>query len=233
MYQAFKRLFDIVASGIAILLLLPFALPVMLLLRLTGEGKIFYRQERLGYKNQKFSILKFATMLEDSLNMPGGEITLDKDPRITPMGGILRKTKINELPQLWNVFVGDMSIVGPRPLMRVSFDMYSPEVQEIVYESRPGLTGIGSLVFRDEAGLVKASGEDPRAYYRNVIYPHKGALESWYFKNRSTWTDIKIIILTAVSILFPGSSFASSAFQGLPELDARLNESPTPVQEGD
>ncbi len=231
MYQAFKRLFDILSSGAAILLLLPMALPVMLLLRLTGEGKIFYRQERLGYKNQKFKILKFATMLEDSLNMPGGEITLDKDPRITPMGGILRKTKFNELPQLWNVFVGDMSVVGPRPLMQVSFDMYSPDVQKVVYESKVGLTGIGSLVFRDEAGLVRASGEDPRAYYRNVIYPHKGALERWYFEHRSAWTDTKIIALTAISIVFPGSNLACSAFRELP--DFHLHEAQNPMQEGD
>ncbi len=225
MYQTFKRLFDIVCSGSAILLLIPFALPVMLLLRITGEGKVFYRQERLGYKQRKFNILKFATMLEDSLNMPGGEITLANDPRITPMGGFLRKTKINELPQLWNVFIGDMSVVGPRPLMQVSFDMYSPDVQEIVYESRPGLTGIGSLVFRDEAALVAASDEDPREFYKSVIYPHKGALENWYYLNKSFATDIKIILLTIAAIVSPKINLAESFFSGLPSLS--LN-SPTP-----
>lgn len=224
MYQTSKRLFDIVSSGVAIVLLLPFALPIMLLLRLTGEGKIFYRQERLGYRNRKFSILKFATMLEDSLNMPGGEITLDKDPRITPMGGILRKTKINELPQLWNVFAGEMSVVGPRPLMQVSFDMYSPEVQEIVYESKPGLTGIGSLVFRDEAGLAKASGKNPRSYFRDVIYPHKGAIERWYFENKSAWTDIKIIVFTAVCIIFPAFDGMHFAFRGLPRFNSLVEK---------
>lgn len=219
MYPLIKRVFDITSSAAAILLLLPFLLPIMLLLCLTGEGKIFYRQERLGYKNQPFKILKFATMLEDSPNMAGGEITLEHDPRITPMGGFLRKTKINELPQLWNVLVGEMSIVGPRPLMQVSFEMYSPDVQKVVYESRPGLTGIGSLVFRDEAALVKASGVDPRQYYRNVIYPHKGKVEYWYYEHRSLWTDAKVIVLTAISILMPSAKVADSAFEELPQFD--------------
>src|SRR5690606_18591410 len=97
-----------------------------------------------------FNILKFATMLKNSPHMPGGEITLRNDPRLLPLGGFLRKTKINELPQLLNVLRGEMSLVGPRPLMEVSFEMYPAEFQEVVYESMPGLTGIGSLVFRDE-----------------------------------------------------------------------------------
>ncbi len=231
MYQLIKRLFDIVSSGFAILVLLPFALPIMLLLFLTGEGKIFYRQERLGFKNKPFRILKFATMLENSPNMAGGEITLENDPRITPMGGILRKTKINELPQLWNVFRGEMSVVGPRPLMRVSYDLYTPQVQAIVYESRPGLTGIGSLIFRDEAALVEASGRDPREYYRNAIYPHKGKVEYWYFKHRSLWTDAKIIFLTAISIFAPSATFANKAFKDLPQFDP-VGESPR-LQEAD
>ena len=217
-YQRTKRLLDIAVSITAILVFLPFALPIMGLLRLTGEGKIFYAQERLGYKRKKFKILKFATMLEDSVNMPGGVITLTNDPRITPMGGFLRKTKINELPQLWNVLTGEMSIVGPRPLMQVSFDLYSPEVQAIVYESKPGLTGIGSLVFRDEAALAEASGMDPSVFYADVIYPHKGRLEQWYFENRSAGTDFKIIVLTFASLLWPARDY-SGYFDGLPLLD--------------
>ncbi len=224
MYAIAKRLFDIAVSASAILLLLPLLLPIVILLLLTGEGKVLYRQERLGYKNKPFKILKFATMLENSLNLPGGEITLKDDPRITPMGGFLRKSKINELPQLWNVLKGEMSIVGPRPLMPVSFMMYSPDVQLIVYESRPGLTGIGSLVFRDEVALVEASGKDPRTFYKNEIYPHKGALEQWYFENRSFLVDMKIITLTAICIIFPSIQIAESVFQGLPRFNTRKFE---------
>lgn len=218
MYLATKRLFDIVVSASAMALLLPFAIPLIIGLRLTGEGKIIYWQERLGYKQKRFHIAKFATMLQDSVNMPGGIITLTNDPRITPMGGFLRRTKINELPQLWNILVGQMSIVGPRPLMQVSFDMYTPPVQVVVYESRPGLTGIGSLVFRDEVALMEASGQDPDTFYAQVIYPHKGRLEQWYYENRSWGTDLKIIAFTAVSIVFPSWDAAASFFPDLPVL---------------
>src|SRR5690606_2286133 len=110
--------------------------------------------DRVGYKNKTFSIWKFATMLKNSPNMPGGLITTKKDPRITPMGGFLRKTKINELPQLINILKGDMSFVGPRPVMQKSFEQYPPEIQKIIYNVKPGLTGIGSIVFRDEEQLI-------------------------------------------------------------------------------
>ena len=116
---------------------------------MTGEGYVFYFQERVGYKNKLFDIYKFATMLKDSVNMKGGLITTKKDPRITSMGGFLRKSKINELPQLLNIFFGDMSVVGPRPVMQKSFDAYPEDVKQVIYDAKPGLTGIGSLVFRD------------------------------------------------------------------------------------
>ncbi len=210
-----------VAAGTAILVLLPLALPIMLSLRLTGEGKVLFWQKRLGYRQSPFWMLKFATMLEDSPNMPGGILTLSNDPRITPMGGILRKSKINELPQLWNVLVGEMSIVGPRPLLKESFDLYSPEIQAVVYESRPGLTGVGSLVFRDEVALTEASREDPDRYYADVIYPYKGRLEYWYYENRSLWTDMKILLLTGLALFFPRVDFANKAFKDLPTMQRR------------
>ncbi|MDA8859511.1 sugar transferase, partial [Flavobacteriaceae bacterium] len=119
MYCVFKRIFDILSSGIAIIILIPLLIPVIIGLKLTGEGYIFYKQERIGYKNKPFLIWKFATMLKDSANMPGGIMTTKKDPRVTRMGGFLRKSKINELPQLFNIFFGHMSVVGPRPVMKV------------------------------------------------------------------------------------------------------------------
>lgn len=219
MYAFIKRSFDILASSIAILLLSPLLIPVMIGLKLTGEGYIFYGQERVGYKNKKFKIWKFATMLKDSPNMSGGIITTKKDPRITPMGNFLRKSKINELPQLFNIFLGDMSIVGPRPVMQVSFDAYPDHVQKVIYNVPPGLTGIGSIVFRDEEELitqVKLNGGDTMHYYTNTIYPFKGELEKWYQQNAGIMVDIKVIFLTAWVICKPESDLIYRTFRTLP-----------------
>lgn len=219
MYKIFKRLCDIIVSGICLLILSPLLIPVMIGLKLTGEGYIWYLQERVGYENKKFNILKFATMLKDSPNMSGGVITTKKDPRITPMGGFLRKSKINELPQLINIFKGDMSVVGPRPVMQVSFDAYPEEVQRVIYNVRPGLTGIGSIIFRDEEELITAvrdKGEDTWDFYKNKIYPFKGEVEKWYQENQGFITDLKIIFITAWVILLPKSEIVYKAFKGLP-----------------
>lgn len=159
-------------------------------------------------------------MLKDSANMPGGIMTTLKDPRITPMGGFLRKSKINELPQLFNIFLGDMSIVGPRPVMKISFESYPKDIQKVIYNVKPGLTGIGSIIFRDEEQLitqVKESGGDVWAFYKGTIYPFKGELEIWYQNNKSISTDIKLIILTAWVILFPNSRIYESWFKDLPK----------------
>ena len=173
MYKYLKRFFDVVCSLLAILVLLPFMLPIIILLLLTGEHYIFYRQQRVGYKNKIFYIWKFATMLKNSPNMGTGEITLRKDPRLLPMGNFLRMSKINELPQLINILTGDMSVVGPRPLMPVSFKRYTSRVQEVIYNSKPGLTGIASLIFRDEEALVSNSSLPPAEFYDTYIFPYK------------------------------------------------------------
>lgn len=220
MYLFFKRLLDILCAGIALLILSPLLIPVVIGLKLTGEGYIWYLQERVGYKNKLFHIYKFATMLKDSPNMAGGIITTKKDPRITPMGGFLRKSKINELPQLINILTGDMSIVGPRPVMPQSFEAYPEEIQAIIYNVKPGLTGIGSIIFRDEEELitqVKDRGGDVWDFYTNTIYPFKGRLEQWYQQNRSFSTDMKLIILTAWVILSPNSQLMYKWFKDLPE----------------
>lgn len=220
MYIVFKRTCDIVLSGILILILSPLLIPIMIGLKLTGEGYIFYKQERVGFKNKNFFILKFATMLKDSPNMAGGVITTKKDPRITPMGGFLRKSKINELPQLFNIFLGDMSVVGPRPVMPISFNAYPDQVQKVIYNVRPGLTGIGSIIFRDEEELiteVKNNGGDTWDFYKNKIYPFKGQLEEWYQGKQSFWTDLKLILLTAWVIVKPDSELTYKWFDDLPK----------------
>lgn len=217
MYSIIKRLFDILFSLLAIILLLPILLPIMLLLRLTGEGYIFYYQKRIGHHAKPFDIWKFATMLKDSPNLGTGLITLRKDPRITPMGGFLRKTKINELPQIFNVLRGDMSFVGPRPLVDKNFIAIDPKIKEKIYSNKPGITGIGSIVFRDEEKLLSETKLPPDQYYNDVIMPHKAALELWYGEHVSFVTDLKILILTALVILLPENKLYATWFKDLPK----------------
>lgn len=220
MYPLIKRFFDILSSMIALVILSPLLIPIAIGLKLTGEGYIWYLQERVGYKNKIFSIYKFATMLKDSPNMAGGLITTKRDPRFTPLGGLLRTTKINELPQLINILKGDMSVVGPRPVMQKSFDAYPVEVQKVLYNVKPGLTGIGSIIFRDEETLItdiKTRGEDTWEFYQNKIYPFKGEVELWYQQNQSFYTDIMCIFLTAWVIIFPKSELIYKIFTTLPK----------------
>jgi lipopolysaccharide/colanic/teichoic acid biosynthesis glycosyltransferase len=220
MYSIFKRLSDIVLSSILLIILSPLLIPIVIGLKLTGEGYVFYKQERVGFKNIKFNILKFATMLKDSPNMAGGVITTKKDPRITPMGGFLRKSKINELPQLLNILFGDMSFVGPRPVMPISFETYPEQVQKVIYNVKPGLTGIGSIIFRDEEELiteVKNSGGDTWNFYKNKIYPFKGELENWYQKNQSFIVDFILIFVTVYVILLPNSKIVNLVFKSIPK----------------
>lgn len=214
MYKLIKRITDILIAGIALILLSPILIPSIIILLFTGEHEVFYFQKRLGYKNRVFNICKFATMLKNSPNIGTGEITLRNDPRVTKFGKILRITKVNELPQIINVFKGDMSIVGPRPLMEVSFKQYPEAVQQKIYNSKPGMTGIGSLIFRDEEKLV-SDAPDPKAMYKN-IYLYKGQLELWYQDKASLYTDFMIIFLTAWSILVPHNNLTHKIFKDLP-----------------
>jgi lipopolysaccharide/colanic/teichoic acid biosynthesis glycosyltransferase len=219
MYKFIKRTFDIFLAFILMLILFPLLLPIIIILKLSGEGYVFYLQERVGYKNSKFLIWKFATMLKNSPNMGAGLITLKKDPRLLPIGGFLRTSKINELPQLINILLGEMSFVGPRPVMPKSFEQYPIDVQAVIYNVKPGLSGIGSIVFRDEESLITAYGEqggDTWEFYKTKIYPFKGKLEQWYQLNQSFSTDFKIIVLTIFVIVSPKSQIIYKWFKDLP-----------------
>lgn len=218
-YSFIKRSFDFIVSFIGLLVISPLFLVVMILLKFTGEGEIFYLQERLGRNNKPFYIYKFATMLKDSANIGNKALTVRNDPRITKVGRVLRMTKINELPQILNVLKGDMALVGPRPLLLRSFQNYTPEVQAIIYKNRPGITGIGSLIFRDEELLVtkyRDLGKDPKQYYRAYIFPYKGALEEWYFHNCSLSVDFKILFLTFWSLVNKDSQLVFKSLKNLP-----------------
>jgi lipopolysaccharide/colanic/teichoic acid biosynthesis glycosyltransferase len=218
MYLLVKRLLDVLAALLALCLLAPLLLPIMVALRLTGEGEVFYRQKRVGYKNRHFNIWKFATMLKNSPNMGSGSLTLRNDPRVTPLGSWLRRTKINELPQIFNLLNGDMTLVGPRPQMQVDFDAYSAEIQAVIYQLKPGITGIGSIVFRDEERLLSAPGRDPREFYVAHIAPYKGDVELWYQQHCSLWTDVQLICLTAWVVFNPDSMVHFRLFKDLPPL---------------
>ena len=161
--------------------------------------------------------MKFATMLKNSENIGSGTITLRNDFRVTKPGKFLRKTKINELPQLVNILFGDISVVGPRPLLKESFESYPAHVQKKIYFSKPGLTGIGSIVFRDEEDILSSlNDKDPHVFYNTVIAPYKGELELWYLKNKSFLTDFKLILVTAWVIFFPKSMIYQKLFKNLP-----------------
>ena len=216
MYNFTKRFFDLLLALVALLLTGWLLFICMIILLCSGEHYILYRQERIGYKNKKFVIFKFATMLLNSPNMGTGSLTVKNDPRVLPFGKFLRKTKINELPQIFNVFNGSMSIVGPRPQMEVDFYRFPKEVQDQIYNSVPGITGIGSIIFRDEEYYLSKPNIDVESFYVDCIAPYKGMLELWYLNNKNLWVDLKIVFLTAWVIVFPKSNLPYMMFENFP-----------------
>lgn len=188
-----KRLFDVVASGLGLLTLAPVLLLVAIWIKLDSKGPVFYRQVRVGYKNRDFRIFKFRSMRmgadKGSLVTIGG-----RDPRITRSGYFIRKYKLDELPQLINVFVGDMSLVGPRPEVRHYVDYWTPE-QMHVLDVRPGITDPASIKFRNENELM-GQAEDPEDYYINVIMQEKIKLYLEYVEKAGFWYDLKLIFKT-------------------------------------
>lgn len=179
-----QRFFDFVVSFVAIVILFPFLVACAIVLICTGEGDVLYRQVRVGRGRKKFNVYKFATMLRNSEELPGGTLTLENDPRVLKFGHFLRKSKINELPQLFNVLRGDMSLVGPRPLVPSGEENYSLEKSSLIRSVRPGLTGIGSLILRDEEAFYSHR-SDAFDFYKKCISPYKEALEVWYVNNIS------------------------------------------------
>jgi len=217
------RFFDILFSGIALVFLSPLLIPVVITLRLTGEGEVFFLQKRVGKDYKKFNLFKFATMLKNSPSMGTGTVTIKSDPRVLPVGRFLRKTKINELPQLLNIFIGDMSIIGPRPLTSETFEAYSNSTKNLIKQVRPGLSGIGSIIFRDEEEIMQGTNASVD-FYNNVIAPYKGELERWFVSNKSLYIYFLAIFITAWSVLIPSTKIAWKVFKDLPEPSTELKQ---------
>jgi lipopolysaccharide/colanic/teichoic acid biosynthesis glycosyltransferase len=196
-------------------------IPIMISLKLTGEHDIFYKQTRIGRNGNSFRVLKFATMFRDSPNMPGGLITAPNDPRLLPLGKFLRKTKINELPQLLNILIGQMSVVGYRPFAEKHYALYSDEVKQHINTIRPGLTGIGSIVFRNEEEILHSVPMQDY-FHDEVITPYKGKLECWYVKHQSIKNYFLIIFCTILAVLNIQNHLWKKLFKGLPETPEEL-----------
>lgn len=217
------RILDIIFSIIAITILLPIFIPIMIILKFTGEGEIFYIQNRIGKNEKKFGLIKFATMLKNSPNMKLGTITIKNDPRILKTGSFLRNTKINELPQIFNILIGDMSFIGPRPLTPESYNFYSDKTKLLISSIRPGLSGLGSIIFRNEEKILSLV-KNPKHFHKNVIAPYKGKLEEYYVKNKSIYLYLILIFFTVIIVLFPNNHFKKSLFKNIPQPNNKLEK---------
>ena len=218
-----QRFFDIFFSGIALVLLTPLLFPLMFILKATGEGEIFFLQNRVGRGGKYFKLYKFATMLKDSPNMGTGTVTVKNDSRVLPIGGFLRKTKINELPQLINIFNGDMSIIGPRPQTQRCFDAFPLRLQSEIIKVRPGLSGIGSIIFRNEEDMMHTN-NDPNEFYDHIVMPYKGTLESWYVSHQNISSYFSLIGLTIWVVLGLSSGLVWKLFKDLPPPPEELDK---------
>jgi lipopolysaccharide/colanic/teichoic acid biosynthesis glycosyltransferase len=205
-----KRLFDIVVSEILILLLSPFMILLALRIKLYDGGPVFYRGLRTGLGGKPFRIFKFRTMVLDAERF-GPSTTASNDPRITPIGRFLRRYKLDEIPQLFNVFLGQMSFVGPRPEVPSFTDLYTDE-EKALLSLRPGITDWASIWNRDEGAVIAASGiEDADAAYALLIRPTKLRLQLRYLRERSFWIDIKILFRTVAAVLDPAHDVSDIA----------------------
>ncbi|HRH28653.1 MAG TPA: sugar transferase [Aquabacterium sp.] len=194
-----KRLFDWILSSLGLLVLGPVLILVALAIKLDSPGPVFFRQERVGRWGHPFWIHKFRTMRHDPVGQ-GLQITVGQDARITRVGAFLRASKIDELPQLIDVWVGTMSLVGPRPEVPRYVAVYPPELRDKILSVRPGITDIASIEYRDESAVL-ARAADPEQAYLHEVLPHKLALSARYVDQASVWTDLQLILRTLLAIV--------------------------------
>lgn len=218
------RFFDILLSFVTLLALSPILLVICAALKATGEGEVFYRQSRVGLGGNNFYLIKFATMLKNSPALTTGTITLKDDPRILRFGKLLRATKINEIPQLINVIKGEMSLIGPRPLTPELFKAYNHEAMSKIQKMKPGLSGVGSIVFHAEEKFLQKSPKNSTLFYNEIIMPYKGLLECWYFENFSLKLYSQLILMTLLTIFFGSSDEMFSKYPSLPTPPKKLRQ---------
>tara|TARA_B100001287_G_C22640352_1_gene509806 strand:- start:18 stop:719 length:702 start_codon:yes stop_codon:yes gene_type:complete len=222
-YEFTSRLLDLLISFTLIVFLSPLFIFISLILKFTGEGEILYKQRRVGKDMNYFNLYKFATMLKDSPKLGSGELTQFDDPRVLPLGKLLRKTKINELPQLINVLLGHMSLVGPRPQTQRYFNLFNDHSRKYIAKMRPGITGIGSIIFRDEESIFKHA-KNPQNVDDNLITPYKGKLETWFYKNRTIRLYFLLIISTALILFFSKINLINYFYNNLPKMPKEISE---------
>jgi lipopolysaccharide/colanic/teichoic acid biosynthesis glycosyltransferase len=200
---AMKRLFDLVCCCVAVIVLLPLLAVIAIAVKLSSRGPVLFVQERVGRGGRKFKLLKFRSMVLDA-HMLGPQITHGRDPRITSVGRWLRRTKLDELPQLLNVIKGDMSIVGPRPEVPRYVALYNEEQRQVL-SVRPGLTDLATLAYRDEESLLQTAA-DPEMFYVKEVMPAKLRLNREYLEKRSFLFDLRLIGLTLWRVVRPLSA---------------------------
>ncbi len=208
---------------LAIIFLSPVLIICSIILFLTGENEIFYLQERIGRNGKRFNLIKFVTMMKDSPNIGTGTLTVKNDPRILPIGHFLRKTKINELTQLINILKGDMSVIGPRPMTEQTFSLYPKHFHKDILSVKPGLSGVGSIIFRNEENILNKD-SNPLDFYENTIAPYKGSVEEWFAKNKSLYLYFLLIFLTINAVLFPKSNLHWRILKNLPQSPSNLKD---------
>ena len=195
-----KRIFDFICAFMGIIILLPVFILIALLIKISSKGRVLFKQQRVGLRGKMFAIYKFRTMITNAENL-GPKITIGKDKRITGIGKFLRKTKLDELPQLFNVLRGDMAIVGPRPEVPEYVNLYHEEIKNIVLSVRPGITDYASLLMIDENEIL-AQSTDPKQAYIKEIMPQKLDLAVKYVHEQGLWGDLQIMLKTLLKILF-------------------------------
>lgn len=193
-----RRAVDVACSATGLLLLAPVLMVCALAVKISSSGPVLFKQERVGLHGRPFTILKLRTMRSERAP-EARQITVGKDSRITRVGAFLRRTKLDEVPQLWNVFVGEMSLVGPRPEVPQYVALYEPEMRAAILGVRPGITDPASLLLRDESTVLAAQSE-PERYYREVLLPEKLRISSGYVSSRTIGSDLRMVLKTLAAV---------------------------------
>lgn len=215
------RILDFSLSFLAIIILFPLSILLIFILRFSGEGEIFFIQRRIGIRAKPFNLIKFATMLKDSPSIGSGLITIKNDSRILPFGHFLRRSKINELPQLINILKGEMSFIGPRPLTLESFNSYPHSLKPKLRHIKPGLSGLASLLLRNEEEILSKV-SNPKYFHSNTLAPFKAETEVWYYDKRNLANYFFLIFLTIFIVLKPKTKILNVFFKDKPKMPQEL-----------